>query len=107
MKDIKKILGKTCKRLREGAGITQEALGEAAGVSGKYISRIEKGKANPTLTTIQKLARGLQVDVAVLADFRELGLSKEQIRENLLREIAEADDRTIMDLYCLSKRVFQ
>lgn len=49
MKDTQKIFATTCRRLREEAGMTQDRLGEVAGVSGAYVSEIERGNANPTL----------------------------------------------------------
>lgn len=106
MKDAQKIFAETCRRLREQAGMTQEKLGEAAGITGAYVSEIERGNANPTLATIQKLADGLNVDIAVLADFRDTELTEEQIKANLIREISRANNRTIKDLHSLIKKAF-
>lgn len=86
--------------------MTQDRLGEVAGVSGAYVSEIERGNANPTLATMQKLADGLNVHISVLADFREESLSEEQMRENLLREIAKANNKTVKEWYSFIKRVF-
>lgn len=53
-------------RLREERGMTQEALGWACGIAQTTIARIESGERKPTLTTIFKLARGLDVPPAEL-----------------------------------------
>lgn len=54
------------ERLREGRGLTQEQLGWAAGLHQTAIARIEAGERKPTLPTILKLARGLEVPPAKL-----------------------------------------
>lgn len=88
------------------ADLTQDELVEAAGVSGAYVSEIERGNANPTLLIIEKLAEGLQVHISVLANFKEEDVSEEQIRENLLREIGKASDRTVKQWYAFIKKAF-
>ena len=51
-------LGVMLSRARRAAGLTQAQLAEACGVQQAVISRIESGKANPTLETVELLARG-------------------------------------------------
>lgn len=52
--------------MRERRGLTQEQLGWAAGIHQTAIARIEKGERKPTLNTILKLAKGLEVPPADL-----------------------------------------
>ncbi len=49
------------ERLREARGLTQEQLGWAAGLHQTAVARIESGERKPTLETVFKLARGLEV----------------------------------------------
>ena len=50
------------RRLREAAGLTQEKLAEAAGVSPLSIRNIETGRTcNPTVRTLAAIARALGV----------------------------------------------
>lgn len=51
--------GKVLRRLRQEAGLTQEELGFEAELRRTYISILELGHQQPTLTTILKLARPL------------------------------------------------
>lgn len=44
---------------RERGNITQKELAEKTGIAQGDISRIENGKGNPSLKTLQKLADGL------------------------------------------------
>lgn len=64
-------LGKAIRQLRVKRGLTQVALGEDAGVSGRSLSLIELGHANPTWATVRDIAVALGVsmgDLARLAD---------------------------------------
>lgn len=51
--------GRVLRRLRQEAGLTQEALGFEADLRRTYISILELGQQQPTLTTILKLAKAL------------------------------------------------
>lgn len=105
MDDVQKRFGTNCKTLREQAKLTQDALGELSGLTGAYISEIERGNANPTLATVEKLAKGLNIHVSVLADFTEKELSEDEFRENLLREIAKSDKKTVKSLCSFVKLI--
>jgi transcriptional regulator with XRE-family HTH domain len=49
------------KRLRERAALSQEELGEQAGLARTTVLRLEKGGEAPYPSTIRKLARALGV----------------------------------------------
>ncbi|WP_336801388.1 helix-turn-helix domain-containing protein [Kaistia sp. MMO-174] len=51
------------RRLRVGAGLTQEALAHEAGLDVSYIGRIERGTQNPSIAALEKLAVRLSVDI--------------------------------------------
>ncbi len=61
---IQKAFGKRVKELRDGKGMTQEDLADAANLFRTYLSRIETGTANPSLTVIHTLARALSEPVS-------------------------------------------
>lgn len=54
-------LGKNLKRIRTGKAISQGDIARTLGVSRGYISNVENGKTNPTLSTIAKLAKAISV----------------------------------------------
>ncbi len=54
-------LGKKLKQLRTDADLSQEKLGEMAGLDRTYISGIERGIRNPSLRNIEKLAKAFKV----------------------------------------------
>ena len=51
--------GAALRRVRLASGMTQEQLGLEAGVQRNFISLIETGQNQPTISTIAKLARAL------------------------------------------------
>ncbi|HYW57038.1 MAG TPA: helix-turn-helix transcriptional regulator [Polaromonas sp.] len=64
--DPRKALGLRIKQLRAEYPLTQEELADRCDLFRTYMSRIESGLANPTLTVLHTLAKGLEVDVASL-----------------------------------------
>lgn len=64
------IFGKTLRRLRDEANLSQEALGHGANLTTGYISDLERGLKAPGLSTILRLAIALHVAPAeLLKDF--------------------------------------
>ena len=66
MADVKKLIGNRIKTLRQTKGISQEELAEKTSLNTKYISSIERGKANPTLDTFIKIADALKLGIPEL-----------------------------------------
>lgn len=62
-------LGKRIKQLRTEKGLTQEKLAELAGINAKFEGRIEAAINKPSLDTIVKLAKALDVEVLELFKF--------------------------------------
>lgn len=60
--------GKILRRLREKAGLTQEQLGFEAELRRTYVSILELGQQQPSLTTILKLAQALKCSPGILLD---------------------------------------
>ena len=63
---LERCFGKAVKRIRESKSISQERLAELAQLNRTFISQIENGNTNPTLTTILKLSGALGVKPAFL-----------------------------------------
>jgi transcriptional regulator with XRE-family HTH domain len=66
------LLGVRIKELRKRAGLSQDQLAEKVGIESKYLSRIEVGKRQPSLETLENIADGLQVQMKELFDFAHL-----------------------------------
>lgn len=64
--DVRSRLGANVKRLREQLGLSQEQLAFDADMHRTYISGIERGVRNPTVTVLERLAMALKTKSADL-----------------------------------------
>lgn len=62
--DIKLLVGKRVKELRNNLGISQEELADLAGLDRTYITSVECGKRNISIVNIEKLAKALNVTLS-------------------------------------------
>lgn len=107
MMGLKEIFGANFKCLRELKGYAQDKVSEGSGLSLSYLSLVEHGKANPTLTTIEKLAKGLDMDVKDLLNFAHSQSSPEEIRDRLVKMVQAADNKTLSDVHSAVITVFK
>jgi transcriptional regulator with XRE-family HTH domain len=63
--------GETLRELRRESGLSQEALALSADLQRNYVSLIELGKNQPTVTTIFKLADALNISPSRLIKLTE------------------------------------
>lgn len=59
-------MGKTLKKLRTKKKLSQAALAQRAGLSREYVNKIEAGRYDPPLSTLNILAKALGVPVTEL-----------------------------------------
>ena len=60
-RDPLKLFSERVKELREKRGVSQQRLSELAGLNRNYVSDVERGRRNPCLGNIVKLAEALDV----------------------------------------------
>ena len=56
------------RKLRQVKKLSQAALAERAGFSREYVNKIEAGKYDPPLSTLNSLARALGVKLGALLE---------------------------------------
>lgn len=66
VEDLRLAFGKRVRELRNGLGLSQEALAEKASLHWTYVSGVERGLRTPGLDVIGRLAGGLGVSPAEL-----------------------------------------
>ena len=64
--NINQQLGLRVRELRLSHGWSQEELGARSGIDRTYVSGVERGIRNPTITVVAAIAGGLNVSVAEL-----------------------------------------
>jgi len=66
--DPLRVFAENLRAARKAKGRSQEALAEAADVVFSQVGRIERGRVDPGVRTVARLARGLDIEVADLFD---------------------------------------
>lgn len=61
-------LGTNLREARERLGLTQEQVAERSGVHATEVSRIEAGKRDPQVSTLERLAEAVEVKPGRLLD---------------------------------------
>lgn len=56
-------LGYKLRKLRKASGLTQEALAEYLDVTVSYVGQLERGERHPSLDTIEKISKSLNLPV--------------------------------------------
>src|SRR5665213_1471695 len=59
-------LGSRLKFLRESRNLSQQEFAKSAGLSQSTIAHLEKGLKDPSIETLKKLARCLDIDIATI-----------------------------------------
>jgi transcriptional regulator with XRE-family HTH domain len=83
--------------------ITQEQLGERAGISYKYLGEIERGEANPTFDVLYRLAKALNAPIGNLVN---VGIGKNLPRDAWTR-LSRSQIRTVKKALDLLGEVFR
>lgn len=65
-----KEFGQHLRKLRKQKSLSQEQLAELSGLHRTYIGGLERGERNPTLITLIKIAKSLNVQLGELVAFR-------------------------------------
>ena len=81
--------------------LSQEALGEMAGLAGAYIGQLERGEKNATLESIEKVARALDLPFEVLFENIIVGDTRNEIPKrcyDLLTPLTLREQRVMLDL---------
>lgn len=73
--------GKVLRRLREAAGLTQEQFGFEADLRRTYVSILELGQQQPSLTSILKIAQALNCSPGSLLDMVSEEISRPKGRK--------------------------
>ena len=104
MSDFLEKLGHRVRHFRMEKNLTQEGVAELCELSAKYISDLERGKANVTVIVLNKVAASLGITAIDL-----LANEHEAERASLVKEIAKfletADDAKVRTMYRIMKGV--
>ena len=94
--DEKANIGKRINELRKKQGLSQERVAERADINPNYLSRIERGKENPTLDMLIKLSHALGAEMWEMFDYAHIGNRKGLQKD--IQKLAKAADEASLRL---------
>jgi len=65
-KKFASLIGNRIRDIRKTHGFTQEKLAEAAGYDSAYIGHLETGRYSPSVYTVWRLAKAMNIDISDL-----------------------------------------
>ena len=74
--DIREIFSQNLKYYRNQLGLSQAKLGDMVNLTDKYISDLERRLYDPSLNTIDSLARALNIEAYLLLKYNETHKNK-------------------------------
>lgn len=76
--EVEKVFGSELRKMRKERGLTQEELAARADIERTFVSFLERGLRQPTLTSILKIAGGLGVSAASIVDAVEVAINQKR-----------------------------
>jgi transcriptional regulator with XRE-family HTH domain len=104
---LQSLLGRRIKALRLRQELTQEALGETAGLNYKYLGAIERGERNPPLKQLVKIAQALGVETHELLIVEQEESSTPKLWAMIQELLQEADRAELQLAYKLLKALLR
>lgn len=99
--DVKALLGRRIRSLRNMKGWTQQELGEQADVNYKFVGEIERGQQNPSFAVLVKIAAALEVELPELFRFESEELSRKEVEReiaHIVKSIRDEDLRRMLSV---------
>jgi transcriptional regulator with XRE-family HTH domain len=61
--DVRKRVGANLQALRKESGLSQEEVAHRAAIHQTYLSGVERGKRNPSIMVLQRIAEAIGKDI--------------------------------------------
>ncbi|PBB18853.1 helix-turn-helix transcriptional regulator [Mesorhizobium sp. WSM4313] len=74
--EIREVFARNLRTARLAKGLSQEELAHRADIDRTYISSLERGVYNASIDVVDRLAKALEIEVAVLLSKNESGSIK-------------------------------
>jgi len=102
MNDIKKLLGKRIKELRQIQGLSQQQLAELVNIDQRNLSHIECGDTFPSKSLLE-LSSALNIELNELFDFKHLSIDDAGMKNYILQSLDVLQSNDIKTIYRLIK----
>ena len=93
-----KEVGKRIRQRRKALNWTQEQLAAKARINKQYLSRIERGKQQPSLNTLEKIAKAFESELQIDIPLKKKTKQQQAIEElmSILKEKSADDIKRII-----------
>ncbi len=97
-------IGDNIKRIRKAKSLSQKEVITVAGLDAAQYSRIENGKTDPTVTTLEKIAKALGVSLSDLFastdELKEINSYDKSVMEkvSLMESLSDNEKQTIFSI---------
>jgi transcriptional regulator with XRE-family HTH domain len=98
--------GQRLRKIRESAGFKQVQLARLLDVDSKHLSRLERGKVNPSFELIFRIARTLKVSPEVLFEFGDPELEPKMLKKQIQQFLGPLDREQLQLALRLLKTIF-
>jgi transcriptional regulator with XRE-family HTH domain len=95
MLDPKKLLGNRIRHMRRKSDFSQEQLAELLGIDPNSISRIECGVHYPSMETLEKIAKTLNIKISDMFE-TDRAESADEMRAYLIQIASKLDEQTLL-----------
>ena len=102
MKELKRLLGKRIKELRDELVLSQDQLAERVNVDRRNIGNIERGIVFPSLF-LSELPNALKVSLPELFDFEHIDLTDENMKKYIVENLEYLPSHDITTIFRLIK----
>lgn len=101
--EVLQSIGDEVRRRRETAGLTLDAMAERAELHKNYISRVELGQADLSISALWSIAAALDCEIADLLPSSKHGLTADVVA--IARALADADPEVRAAVLALVARI--
>ena len=98
MSEVLKILAHEVRTRRRKRGLSQEKFAEATEISMALVSEIERGVANPTLSTLEKIANFFEISLSELFSKQKNPNQIHQTRYEIVRSALNLSETKVLRL---------
>ncbi len=103
--EIRMFLARQVIDRRKGAKLSQAALSAQTGLSIARISEIERAIANPTLDTLEALAKVFNVSVVDLLDYEASLTDAESLKGKIAGTLDNFDEKQLQAVFSLVRGI--
>jgi len=100
-------LGKKVRELRKTQKLSQKKLAQKAGLHYTYIGAVERGERNLSLRSMEKIAKGLKVNIAEFFPSPQTLSPKGQVIEKIVNLLRHKELKVLQLVLRVAKTIIQ